>query len=825
MAFLAVRLIVFASFWNASADKGAWTNFYNQAQPARFVLAGNFHDYCDWHPPLYYFLTSLILFFFKSQWVLYFFNIWLSFACLLIGYKVAKVFFSEKIAFFSVFLLAVEPFWAWHNWLLVSENLSTPLFLAFLYFLFKFLKVGSVKNIFYSGLFLGLTTLTRPNTLFLSVVISFFLLPLFLFRRKFDLTQISFKKLLVALLLFNLTFFVVLVPWLVRNKFVYDRFTLANILSTNIYHYNLPPLIAFKMGISYEKAYNIVIQYAKSELGENVGDQGDCAFYGKDELNKQFAFFKNESCQYILFNLPLYIKMHLIKAVPYFFQPGYMDMWSAYTGKSSKPDMTAGILNGDLSGFWNFLAEQNGEAVVYIFGIVFWIFCTMALIWACVYSYFKDRNKFVFFVISLGVASYSALLTSPFIMARYRLPIYLLFFIPLIYFFMVMKQKKIFKKIIRKIPFLAQAAKNIYDWLAQKKLKNRVTKFLSLSDLPFVKKAPDSYSIGYEPTIRCNLKCKMCYQGQTRILRQEELTKEQSMLIFEKIENKIKKIKLVGGEPLIRQDIFDLISFWNNRGKKIILQTNCTLINEKTIGKLSGFKGVCDILTSLDGEPKIHDAIRGAQGSFVKLEKAIGLIRQKMPQTSITVFATLLVWDNIDSLCGLIDTCQKLGLQTINILFEQVYAPEDEKNTRAVLKNVLGWQEDTYRLNTQIRYPLFPSDFNSEKMKSKLDKVKNYGFKKGCFVNFSPRSSYENLDKYLGEKSGKVFCLKILFPELRISQKGEVIWCDIIEKSFGNLLEKTPDEIWLSKDYQKFRRYLLNNSLPICKRCCKAIYL
>ena len=24
------------------------------------------------------------------------------------------------------------------------------------------------------------------------------------------------------------------------------------------------------------------------------------------------------------------------------------------------------------------------------------------------------------------------------------------------------------------------------------------------------------YSVGYEPTIRCNLKCKMCYQGQTR---------------------------------------------------------------------------------------------------------------------------------------------------------------------------------------------------------------------------------------------------------------------------------------------------------------------
>ena len=80
--------------------------------------------------------------------------------------------------------------------------------------------------------------------------------------------------------------------------------------------------------------------------------------------------------------------------------------------------------------------------------------------------------------------------------------------------------------------------------------------------------------------------------------------------------------------------------------------------------------------------------------------------------------------------------------------------------------------------------------------------------RKNCFVNFVPFNYYKNLDKYLGVKKTRAFCHKLLVPELRINQTGDVIWCDVIEKSFGNLLEKAPDEIWLSPEYQKFRKHL-----------------
>ncbi len=394
------------------------------------------------------------------------------------------------------------------------------------------------------------------------------------------------------------------------------------------------------------------------------------------------------------------------------------------------------------------------------------------------------------------------------------------------------------KKIIRKIPLAAGAAKLFYDWRQEKKLRSKIKRFLSADALPFTKEAPPRYSVGYEPTIRCNLRCKMCYQAQTRLERQEELSPADILGVFEKLKNKIKSIKLVGGEPFVREDIFGMISFWERAGRRVILQTNCTLIDEKTIEVLKDYKCVTDILTSLDGPPATHDAIRGVPGTFERLKKAIGLLRKHMRNVNITAFATMLFFDNLDKLFELIDTAKALGLGGIVVLFEQVYSSYEVKEAKEIFEKVFGWSEGDYRLNTQIRDPIFSGNLDRDEIRRKLRAARRYGLKKGCYVNFSPFDYYLHLDKYIDGKPacppspsaqsdgrrGRPFCLKLLSPELRINQKGEVIWCDIIEKSFGSLLKKTPDEIWLSPEYQKFRDYLFKNSLPVCRRCCKAVY-
>lgn len=379
-----------------------------------------------------------------------------------------------------------------------------------------------------------------------------------------------------------------------------------------------------------------------------------------------------------------------------------------------------------------------------------------------------------------------------------------------------------FKKIIRRIPVAAGFSKFFYDWKNENILQRKIKKFLKAGRLPFSKEAPKEYRLAYEPTIRCNLKCQMCYQGQTRALRRQELSTQESLKVFEKLKDKVKTVKLIGGEPMVRDDIFEFIAFWDKAGKKIILHSNLTLLDDKKIEILKKFKNVKDILTSIDGPKEVHDTVRGVPGSFEKMKKSISLIKEKMPNIPITVFGMMLIPDNLSKLRELIDVAKSLGIGTINILFEQVYSSEDKKKAQKIFKEVFGWEEGEYRLNTQIREPIFPPDLDVKKLKKELAEIRRYGIKKDCFVNFVPFNYYKNLDNYLGLKKSRVFCHKLLSPELRVNQTGDVIWCDVIEKSFGNLLEKSPDEIWLSEDYQKFREFLFKNSLPICHRCCKA---
>lgn len=382
------------------------------------------------------------------------------------------------------------------------------------------------------------------------------------------------------------------------------------------------------------------------------------------------------------------------------------------------------------------------------------------------------------------------------------------------------------KNIVKKLPLINTISKIIYDYRREFFLDKRVRNFLTKKELPFANKAPEKYSVGYEPTIRCNLKCKMCYQGQTRALRRNELNTSEVAFIFGKLKGRVKEIKMVGGEPFVRDDIFDLISFWDKEGERIILQTNLTLLGEKGAEKFKNYKHISDVLTSLDGPPVVHDAVRGVPGSFAKLKESILNLKKHRPGIPITIFATMLLNDDFGSLFKLVDTVKDLGINTVNALFEQVYSANEIAAAREIFKKEFGWEDGSYRLNTQMRDPSFESSLEGGGVLKKLKKLRHYGFAKKCFVNFVPFNYYKNIDAYLGKKKTKTFCLKLMAPELRINQTGDVIWCDVIEKSFGNLIEKTPDEIWLSPEYQKFRKHLFERGgFPICYRCCKAHYV
>lgn len=109
-------------------------------------------------------------------------------------------------------------------------------------------------------------------------------------------------------------------------------------------------------------------------------------------------------------------------------------------------------------------------------------------------------------------------------------------------------------------------------------------------------------------TDRCNLRCIYCMEEDNNIFFEEEdkLTKDEILkIVSASAKLGVKKIRLTGGEPLVRKDIIELMNGINNiKGiEGIYLTTNGVLLLEKVEAlKNAGLKGVNISLDSLKEE-------------------------------------------------------------------------------------------------------------------------------------------------------------------------------------------------------------------------------
>ncbi len=127
-------------------------------------------------------------------------------------------------------------------------------------------------------------------------------------------------------------------------------------------------------------------------------------------------------------------------------------------------------------------------------------------------------------------------------------------------------------------------------------------------------------------TKACNLKCVHCYASADSSTSGELTTEECKAVIDDLAEMKVPLILFSGGEPLLRKDIFELASYAKEKGLKIALSTNGTLVSPEVADSLkeAGFEYVG---VSIDGMKDTNDKFRGVEGAF---ERAFeGLINAK----------------------------------------------------------------------------------------------------------------------------------------------------------------------------------------------------
>jgi radical SAM protein with 4Fe4S-binding SPASM domain len=114
-------------------------------------------------------------------------------------------------------------------------------------------------------------------------------------------------------------------------------------------------------------------------------------------------------------------------------------------------------------------------------------------------------------------------------------------------------------------------------------------------------------------TKRCNLKCKHCSISEED---PEELTTEEGYALIEDAARfGPVKFGFTGGEPLLREDIYDLIEYAASFDIQVVMATNGTLITNDVAKRLKK-AGLERAAMSIDGIGSAHDAFRGVNGAF-----------------------------------------------------------------------------------------------------------------------------------------------------------------------------------------------------------------
>ncbi|MEE8193895.1 MAG: radical SAM protein, partial [Dehalococcoidales bacterium] len=160
--------------------------------------------------------------------------------------------------------------------------------------------------------------------------------------------------------------------------------------------------------------------------------------------------------------------------------------------------------------------------------------------------------------------------------------------------------------------------------------------------------------VAWELTRSCNLFCAHCRGSATPDSYRDELSTEECFRLVDQIlEVGRPIIILTGGEPLARPDVLEIARYTANKGLRVVMGTNGTLITEEIAWQLQAVP-ISRIGISLDfpvAEPQ--DSFRGQPGAFAAAMKGIANARRAGIEVQINSTITRLNVNYLDELLSL----------------------------------------------------------------------------------------------------------------------------------------------------------------------------
>jgi len=282
--------------------------------------------------------------------------------------------------------------------------------------------------------------------------------------------------------------------------------------------------------------------------------------------------------------------------------------------------------------------------------------------------------------------------------------------------------------------------------------------------------------VSWNVTRKCNLKCPHCYINATKEELSNELSTDEAKKLIDQICEVSKPLMILsGGEPLLREDIFELIRYGTEKGLRMGLGSNGALIDTAAAKKLKE-AGVKTVSISLDSSvPERHDEFRGVAGSWEKAVRAIKALKANDVLVQVNTTVTQQNHAEIDEIMSL---AEQLGVENFHLFF---LVPTGRGAKIADISPTM--YED-----------MIKTAF-AKTAKHKLN------VRPSCAPQFMRIAKDMNLDMrqwIRGCIAGLYYC--------RVYPNGDITPCPYLPVKLGNIREKSFSGIWFNSDVFKALR-------------------
>ncbi len=303
--------------------------------------------------------------------------------------------------------------------------------------------------------------------------------------------------------------------------------------------------------------------------------------------------------------------------------------------------------------------------------------------------------------------------------------------------------------------------------------------------------------VAWEITRRCNFNCVHCRSSSDMEMKDHpDFSTEEGFRIIDDIASYAQPvIVLSGGEPLLRKDVFELAKYGTDKGLRMCIATNGSLITDEICENMNA-SGIKMVSLSLDGSnAEVHDDFRSQKGAFEGVENAAALFNKHGIKFLINSSFTKRNQEEIPKVYKL---AKKLGA-TAWYMFMIVPTGRGEDIMNELIskedyEELLEWH---YEMEKNEKDLLVRPTCAPHYYRIVLQKQKEEGEK------FERRSLKFSTGGSKGCIAGQVICL--------IDVDENILPCSYFPIPAGNMKEKSFKDIWenstLFKEMRDFKGY------------------